>query len=158
MALTCSGVTSEISFSVTVGVIMQDFKRTWQKILSLFDEKTCTHAPEIFAYCLKMSSMVSGVWIGLNDLDEYGIYHWAANNESLGAWNNWGPGEPSHSYGRERCAIVRIYWNDKACDGSYSAEYFPLCEQSPWKYQHKFMSSLCFSWLSWNQESKTVHS
>ena len=126
--------------------IIENFWVCWEKKTSTQDTASVYGwiLRATFLYTAQISFMVSDVWIGLNDLDEYGIYRWVANNESLGAWSNWHNGQPSHYWGEiERCVVLlQSYWNDRPCDGSHAYEYLPLCEQSPWKYQHKFIRSL----------------
>ena len=77
---------------------------------------------------------VLDTWIGLNDQNTEDDFHWVADNEELGSWNDWIPGKPNDSNGNADC-IALIHnpaypdstWDDKFCTYTYQV----LCEQAP---------------------------
>ncbi|XP_078611500.1 uncharacterized protein LOC144881959 [Branchiostoma floridae x Branchiostoma japonicum] len=58
-------------------------------------------------------------WIGLHDRREEGSFEWV-DGSALGTYNNWGPGEPNNSGGKEDCISYCVpwtgTWNDAPCD------------------------------------------
>eukprot|EP00058_Branchiostoma_floridae_P003426 XP_002588914.1 hypothetical protein BRAFLDRAFT_89102 [Branchiostoma floridae] len=69
-------------------------------------------------------------WIGLHDQREEGSFEWV-DGSALGMYNNWGPGEPNNSGGKEDCISYFTHWtgiwNDARCDSSlhYICQVFP---------------------------------
>nr|XP_022341256.1 brevican core protein-like [Crassostrea virginica] len=80
-----------------------------------------------------------GVWIGLNDVKQEGRYLWTTGDTL--SYSNWGPGQPSNSYGKRRFilghveedCVVMLYrdwghWNDVTCEAHFNNPY--ICEYS----------------------------
>lgn len=59
-----------------------------------------------------------GVWIGLNDINRTGSYHWSANTGV--AFTKWASGQPDQRYNIQHCVTLMDdgtgYWEDINCD------------------------------------------
>ena len=77
----------------------------------------------------------SGVWIGLNDIEEEDTFRWTSNNQHLGSWSDWRPGMPRGSRSPLSDCIILTptvlgrSWGDHRCDGRFGRKYRSLCEQ-----------------------------
>ena len=70
---------------------------------------------------------IADFWMGLNDIDEEGVYRWVGSGEVTN-WQRWKSGEPDTS-GDEDCVSVFGYeWADRGCD---LEEYYSICEPAP---------------------------
>lgn len=71
--------------------------------------------------------LLTGNWhhIGLTDQDDEGRFKWVTGSNL--EYNNFWPGEPNNSGGKEDCAEMRYsgLWNDVSCN---KEQYF-ICEK-----------------------------
>eukprot|EP00058_Branchiostoma_floridae_P015265 XP_002600753.1 hypothetical protein BRAFLDRAFT_83496 [Branchiostoma floridae] len=70
-------------------------------------------------------------WFGLHDRREEGSFEWM-DGSALGAYNNWGPGQPDHKKGSEDCVLYNIFrnvtdWTDFSC----SVRFHFICQAAP---------------------------
>jgi hypothetical protein len=69
-------------------------------------------------------------WIGLNDLEQTGVWRW--QNGTPFDYQHWGAGEPNDISGSEHCGELNRFgvdggWNDEPCE---QAQPF-VCETAP---------------------------
>eukprot|EP00058_Branchiostoma_floridae_P015261 XP_002600749.1 hypothetical protein BRAFLDRAFT_83492 [Branchiostoma floridae] len=74
-----------------------------------------------------------GFWFGLHDRREEGSFEWV-DGSALGAYNNWGRGQPDNRGGKEDCVfyetienITGTDWTDYRC----SAQLRFICQAAP---------------------------
>ncbi|XP_078695572.1 perlucin-like protein [Branchiostoma floridae x Branchiostoma belcheri] len=84
-------------------------------------------------FLLKQAPLQSGltIWLGLTDKVTEGTWVWE-DGTPLGSWNNWGQGQPAHSYPDLDCAQMApmMQWFSNFC--SFQAYY--MCELSATVY------------------------
>ncbi|XP_048250990.1 C-type lectin domain family 4 member G-like isoform X2 [Haliotis rufescens] len=58
------------------------------------------------------------IWIGLNDIQQEGVYTWT--NGELATFTYWAPGEPSFLHNFEDCVAMKVtdsgHWHDFPCE------------------------------------------
>ena len=67
----------------------------------------------------KRSNLPPNMWIGLNDLDEEGVWRW--NESARTTFTAWAVGQPNSVRGEQDCAVMYFKsngkWNDFWCNG-----------------------------------------
>ena len=58
------------------------------------------------------------LWIGITDIEVEDVWRFVTTDEVIG-FDDFGSGQPSNSFGREHCVIIRhnkLDWNDMPCE------------------------------------------
>nr|AJA37872.1 C-type lectin [Littorina littorea]QBA18379.1 VIgL family C-type lectin-related protein [Littorina littorea] len=71
------------------------------------------------AFVYNMVKGVRSAWIGLNDIEQEGVFVWASSGR-LPSYSHWESNQPDNWKGKEHCGTIWAYggdrWNDAMCD------------------------------------------
>eukprot|EP00058_Branchiostoma_floridae_P003474 XP_002588962.1 hypothetical protein BRAFLDRAFT_125435 [Branchiostoma floridae] len=90
---------------------------------------------ETNAFLISLHNAVSdndAFWFGLHDQREEGSFEWV-DGSALGAYNNWGPGEPGIYWGSRNCVLYSAVLSrkDKWADDLCHAKFRYICQAVP---------------------------
>ncbi|XP_070198383.1 low affinity immunoglobulin epsilon Fc receptor-like isoform X2 [Littorina saxatilis] len=80
------------------------------------------------AFVYNMVKGVNSAWIGLNDIEQEGVFVWASSGRLL-SFSHWGAGQPSNWNGQEHCGMFWAHVGDRWNDGTCNHQIPYVCER-----------------------------
>ncbi len=106
-----------------------------------------------------ITSSNKGAWIGLNDIDQEGIYKWVSGE--VFSYSNWNSGEPNNAGNEDVVAMtINGKWNDDSVNNTTVGRAIFERLQPNWKFNsatnHSYAVLDCGSWPACQAQAQTL--